>query len=111
MTGVGCGAASAYRGNWNIPPHAVTFSVTHLDNGVMRVESAAICPLGDAVTDGELQGRESLCYPLSCAQDDAIREALRLVGMGEALSSVSVFDGFCRAVAPGVVLYTVWLTG
>lgn len=86
---------------------AVTFTLTHLGNDVVRVEAAKIVPRGDM----DAPSVERLSYPLSCAQQDVMREALRLVGMGEALSSVSIFDGYVRAVAPGVVAYTVWLTG
>lgn len=90
---------------------AVTFTLTHLANDVVRIEALAIFSVTVAELDGDLPDRVWLSYPLSPMQHDAICEALRLVGIGEALTSMSVFDGFCRSVAPGMALYTVWLTG
>lgn len=95
----------------NSDARAVAFRVVHLGNDVVRIEALEIVALGDAEASAELPGVERLSYPLSCAQDDMMREALRLVCMGEALSSVSIFDGYCQSIAPGVVAYTVWLTG
>lgn len=80
----------------------VSFRIADFGNGVVRIEDVEL-------SDRRAPGCKPIVYPLTERQQDAMREAFRLAVV--VVSDSAVFDGVCRAVAPGVVDYTVWVLG